>query len=82
MTRENLPHPADVESCLQITGHVDVSLRDRIAAAVEQNLAKQLPSDLPDRYYEWIGYDTLADAVIEALGLTVEAGVIVGCAHE
>ena len=49
-------------------------LRDRIAAAIEQNLADQLPIDLPDRYYEWIGYDTLADAVIAALGLREEKG--------
>ena len=48
------------------------SLRDRIAAVIEQNLAAQLPSDLPDRYYEWIGYDTLADAVIAELGLHMQ----------
>ena len=52
------------------------SQRDRIAAVIEQNLAAQLPSDLPDRYYEWIGYDTLADAVIAALGLREEFGAL------
>lgn len=48
-------------------------LRDRIAAAIERNLAEQLPSDLPDRYREWIGYDTLADAVIAELGLHIDS---------
>ena len=75
MTRENLPHPADVESCLQITGRVDVPLRDRIAAAL-RNLSGPEASGHP------LTYEGMADAVIEALGLTVEAGVIVGCAHE
>ena len=45
------------------------SLRTRIAAVMERNLAEQLFSDLPDRYYKWIGYDELADAVIRELGL-------------
>ena len=45
-------------------------LRTRIIAALEaleRNLAEQLFSDLPDRYYKWIGYDELADAVIAEL---------------
>ena len=45
------------------------TLRTRIAAVLERNLAEQLFSDLPDRYYKWIGYDELADAVIRELGL-------------
>ena len=44
------------------------SLRDRIAAAIERSLVDQFPSDLPDRYGEWIDNTILADAVIEALG--------------
>ena len=67
MTRENLPHPADVESCLQITGHVDVSLRDRIAAVLYGNLRSQQRIDRPDRFLDWIDTAELADAVIEAL---------------
>ena len=62
MTRENLPHPADVESCLQITGRVDVPLRDRIAAvlieAAEFRGVYRLHN--PDMMF-------LADAVIAAL---------------
>jgi hypothetical protein len=47
-------------------------LRTRIAAAIERSLVAQSPSDLPDRYREWIENDTLADAVIRELGLRQE----------
>jgi hypothetical protein len=47
-------------------------LRTRIAAAIERSLVAQFPSDLPDRYGEWIENDTLADAVIRELRLREE----------
>ena len=50
-------------------------LRDRIAYAIAQADGGDLPG--PDSWdYK------LADAVIAALGLTVESGVVIGCAHE
>ena len=49
------------------------SLRDRIAAAIKS---------ADKRVAGFITYEERADAVIRELGLTLEAGVIVGCLHD
>jgi len=49
-------------------------LRTRVAAAIERSLVEQFPSDLPDRYGEWIDNTALADAVIRELGLREQTG--------
>lgn len=48
------------------------NLRDHIAAVIQENLVWEAPN-MSAR---------LADAVIEALQLSEQAGVIVGCMHE
>lgn len=46
------------------------NLRDRIAAVLYGNLRRQQSIDRPDRFLDWIDTAELADAVIDALGLT------------